>query len=58
MFNLADDPFEQKDLAASEPQRLNEMMKKLIAQLEAHKALYPVDDNGQPVKPQLPPSRS
>lgn len=58
LFNLADDPFEQKDLAASEPQRLNEMMKKLIAQLEAHKALYPVDDNGQPVKPQLPPSRS
>jgi len=58
LFNLADDPFEQKDLAASEPQRLNEMMKKLIAQLEAHMALYPVDDNGQPVKPQLPPSRS
>lgn len=58
LFNLADDPYEQKNLAASKPKRLAAMMQKLVAELEAHKALYPVDDNGQPLKPQLPPSRS
>jgi len=30
------------------------MMKRLIAALKRHHAVYPVDNNGQPVNPQLP----
>ncbi len=55
LFNLADDPFEQRDLAASHPDDLRRMMKRLIAALEAHDALYPVDANsGMPQKPVMP----
>ncbi|MEK6235409.1 MAG: sulfatase, partial [Planctomycetales bacterium] len=43
LYNLADDPFEQNNLAASEPGRLSEMMQGLIASMERHDALYPVD---------------
>jgi len=54
LFNLKDDPFEQNNLAPSEPAELRRMMKRLIAALKRHHAVYPVDNNGQPVKPQLP----
>ena len=54
LFNLAADPFEQKNVAASEPSQLRRMMRELIATLEAHNALYPVDDRGTAVKPRLP----
>lgn len=54
LFNLADDPFEQKNLAKSKPQELKRMMKGLIAQLEAHDAIYPADDKGKELRPQLP----
>jgi arylsulfatase A-like enzyme len=42
LFNLARDPFEQTNLASSEPGRLRDMMKGLVASLDAHKAVYPV----------------
>jgi arylsulfatase A-like enzyme len=54
LYNLADDPFEQHDVAGSHPQELRRMMQGLIAALEEHDALYPVDKNGAPVKPVLP----
>ncbi|MDZ7616681.1 MAG: sulfatase [Patescibacteria group bacterium] len=56
LFNLADDPFESQDLAASRPQQLRRMMQGLIAGLEKHDAVYPVDadDAARPLKPQLP----
>jgi len=55
LFNLKDDPFEQNDLAVSEPVELRRMMRGLIASLEKHNALYPVDKDGTtPLKPQLP----
>jgi arylsulfatase A-like enzyme len=56
LYNLADDPFEQNNLAASEPDRLQVMMKSLIASLKQHEALYPVNkgDMQTPVKPELP----
>lgn len=55
LFNLKNDPFERNDLAASEPARLRLMMEGLIAQAEAHKALYPVDKDGKTrLKPALP----
>jgi len=56
LFNLANDPYEQKNLADSEPQRLRTMMTKLAAQLEAHQAVYPVAkrDGKTPLKPLVP----
>jgi arylsulfatase A-like enzyme len=55
LFNLATDPFEQTDLAASEPTQLERMMRGLMASLERHRAVYPVaKDTRQPVKPALP----
>ncbi|QDV68782.1 Arylsulfatase precursor [Rosistilla carotiformis] len=54
LFNLASDPFESTNLAQSHPQELKHMMQGLIAQLAAHDALYPVDDAGNALRPQLP----
>lgn len=55
LFNLKDDPFEQNDLAASKPGELRRMMQGLIASMEKHNALYPVDKDGTtPLKPKLP----
>ncbi len=55
LFDLRADPFEQNDLAASQPQELRRMMNKLVSALENQHALYPVDKDGKtPVKPILP----
>lgn len=55
LFNLKDDPFEQKDLATSNPAELKRLMQGLIAGLEAQGANYPVEKGTQtPVKPKLP----
>ena len=54
LFNLAQDPFESKNLADSNSQELRRMMKALISQLEAHHAVYPIDDSGKELRPQLP----
>lgn len=54
LFNLADDPFESTNLAESEPRQLQSMMGKLIAALESHEAVYPIDDDGRELRPQLP----
>jgi arylsulfatase A-like enzyme len=54
LFNLAKDPFESMNLADSEPQELRRMMEELIAALEDHRAVYPIDDEGRPLRPRLP----
>jgi arylsulfatase A-like enzyme len=56
LYNLAEDPFEQNNLAAAKPDRLRTMVQGLIAQLEEHGALYPVEKAGSatPAKPKLP----
>lgn len=55
LFNLAEDPFEQDDLAASRPQQLRQMMESLIAELDHHQADYPQEEQGSgPLKPRLP----
>lgn len=54
LFNLKEDPFEQKDLATGNPSELGRMMNALAAALEKEGALYPVDDAGAPVKPVVP----
>ena len=51
LFNLAEDPFEQTDLAASRPEQLRRMMQGLIAALEKHDAVYPVGKDGQVQEP-------
>jgi arylsulfatase A-like enzyme len=56
LFNLAKDPFEQNNLAKTEPTELRRMMQSLIAGLEKANAQYPVEkDSKTPVKPKLPP---
>lgn len=55
LYNLADDPFEQSNLATAKPKKLREMMEKLSAQMEAHNAQYPLDkDEKTALKPVLP----
>jgi arylsulfatase A-like enzyme len=55
LFNLADDPFEQKNVATSQPAVLGRMMEELIAGLERQNAVYAVGPDGvTPVKPMLP----
>jgi arylsulfatase A-like enzyme len=55
LFNLADDPFEQSNLAESHPQELARMMQSLVTQLEAHDAVYPTEeDKTTRRKPTLP----
>ncbi len=55
LFHLGNDPFEQTDLAATQPAELRRMMTALAAQLERHGALYPVSaDTRTPQKPKIP----
>jgi arylsulfatase A-like enzyme len=55
LFNLAKDPFESTNLAASLPAELRRMMQSLIASLEKHQAVYPVEKgSAAPLKPRLP----
>jgi len=55
LYHLAEDPFEQKNIAASEPKHLRRLMKNLSAEMKRQKALYPVDpESGKPQKPKLP----
>jgi arylsulfatase A-like enzyme len=57
LYHLKDDPFEQKNLADADPEELGRMMRGLVAALEKHQALYPVDKDGTTVmKPQVPGS--
>jgi len=55
LYNLAKDPFESQNLAASRPDQLRLMMQGLIASLRQQGALHPVDKDGTtPLKPILP----
>ncbi len=54
LFNLARDPFESTDVAATEPARLGEMMAALKGALERYGALYPIGADGRALTPVLP----
>jgi arylsulfatase A-like enzyme len=54
LYNLAEDPFEQKNLAASRPTELRRLMQELRVALQDHNAVYPVGDDGAAMKPTLP----
>lgn len=56
LFNLAEDPFEQTNLAGSRPDELCRLMQGLIAGLVHCDAVYPIAGrrNFGAVKPKLP----
>ena len=55
LFDLGADPFEQKNLAATNPVELKRMMQELITRMEIQKAQYPHEkDSNELVKPKLP----
>ncbi len=55
LFHLGTDPFEQKNLAETHPDDLRRMMRGLIAALDRHQAVYPVEEgSATPVKPRMP----
>jgi arylsulfatase A-like enzyme len=55
LFNLANDPFEQQNVASAEPTVLHQMMTDLAAALERQHALYPRDKDTQaPLRPIVP----
>ncbi len=54
LFNLKDDFAESKNLASSNPEKLNGMVRAMVAQLEAEGALYPVGGDGNELKPTVP----
>ena len=53
LYDLQKDPFETKNLAESDPRKLKEMTKAMIARLETEDALYPADGE-KVLKPLLP----
>lgn len=54
LFNLADDPFEKQDLAKTQPAVIKRMTAAMAAALETEQALYPVDDDGNELRPVVP----
>lgn len=55
LFNLKDDPFEQRDLAATESRELKRLMQGMVAALDRQRAVYPVEKDGKTrVKPRVP----
>ncbi len=54
LFNLANDPFEQTNLAKQETDVLKRMMVGMQAALKNANAVYPVDADGKSLQPQLP----
>lgn len=54
LFNLKDDPFEQKDLASTEPETLKRLAAGMRSELERMKAVHPVDAAGKPIVPEVP----
>ena len=47
LYNLKEDPYEQQDVASSNPRIIKKMIKYMKKRLEVENALYPVDKNGK-----------
>ena len=54
LFHLAEDPFEQNNLATKNPVELARMMQSLIAALVNHEAVYPRSVAGSELRPKMP----
>lgn len=51
LFNLSEDPYEQRNLANDHPIKLKHMVKLMKTQLKKEDALYPIDSSGEPMMP-------
>ena len=51
LYNLKDDPEERNELSSAHPDKCREMIQEMSAQLEKEGALYPVDKQGNELKP-------
>jgi arylsulfatase A-like enzyme len=55
LYDLARDPYEQTNLAPTQPAELKRLMQGLTAALDKHRAVYPVDPTTRaPLKPKQP----
>lgn len=54
LFNLREDPYEQRNLAADKPGELKRMIEGMRAALESGHAVYPVGEDGAPLMPVVP----
>ncbi len=54
LFHLGEDPYEQRDLAERQPERVEAMAAAMRAELERMGAVHPIDDQGRPVLPGKP----
>lgn len=54
LYNLSKDPYEMNDVANQETKQLRKMCKLMIKQLKQEGALYPVDEEGNTLYPQMP----
>ncbi len=53
LYNLANDPGERHNVAGEHPDRVQSMLRDMASQLEAEQALYPVNANGNSLRPQV-----
>ena len=53
LYDLSEDPFEKRNVAASEPKKLKEMTKAMIARLEMEGALFPTEGDKE-LQPLIP----
>ncbi|MFK7790324.1 MAG: sulfatase [Phycisphaeraceae bacterium] len=54
LFNLKDDPFEKNNLADKEPTKVKRLINAMVKQLDEEGALYPVDKQGNELRPSAP----
>ena len=55
LYNLGEDPSEQRNLAKTNPSELSRMMEGMIDALASHDAVYPLSEDGHSVlKPKMP----
>ena len=53
LFNLKDDPEERHECSAQHRERHREMLQKMIDRLDAEGALYPIDKQGNELRPRM-----
>ena len=53
LYNLKEDPYERQEISNENPAKTLEMLKRMTARLEKEGALYPVDFDGQEIRPNL-----
>ncbi len=54
LYDLKNDPFENHNLAKQKPEKLRSLVKAMSVQLEREQALYPIDKDGNELKPKMP----